>query len=220
MGTTQRSMTEASQQASAADMDFAASAKDHGPKFAFKPTPSKFTGFDDKSIKDKWLQWDMQGHFQAMKFAFDAPFAEFEKDRFLTEFFNDPNVQQTLQVVHSGLAGGGKVNWGSIGAVQAVQSKKLTTSGTTRRSLTSLRRSCFTRTLCTSPKTRRRRRSGWTRWCTRSPTPRRVAWVGGCGARTARTTSVTCPSIRRSTQFRCGITLRWHSGELRSVDMT
>ena len=40
----------------------------------------------------------MQGHFQAMKFAFDAPFAEFEKDRFLTEFFNDPNVQQTLQV--------------------------------------------------------------------------------------------------------------------------
>ena len=55
--TTQRSMTEASQQASAADMDFAASAKDHGPKFAFKPTPSKFTGFDDKSIKDKWLQW-------------------------------------------------------------------------------------------------------------------------------------------------------------------
>jgi len=128
MGTTQRSMTEASQQASAADMDFAASAKDHGPKFAFKPTPSKFTGFDDKSIKDKWLQWDMQGHFQAMKFAFDAPFAEFEKDRFLTEFFNDPNVQQTLQVVHSGLAGGGKVNWGSIGAVQAVQSKKLTTN--------------------------------------------------------------------------------------------
>ena len=47
----------------------------------------------------------MQGHFQAMKFAFDAPFAEFEKDRFLTEFFNDPNVQQTLQVRRRGLHG-------------------------------------------------------------------------------------------------------------------
>ncbi|KAM9566415.1 cilia- and flagella-associated protein 300 [Guaruba guarouba] len=68
--------------------------------FAFRPLPQKaFPCLEDKDIRDRLLKWSMQSRITAQAFGFDQQFKPYQKDEFVTAFFNDPNVNSSLKLL-------------------------------------------------------------------------------------------------------------------------
>ncbi|NXC39311.1 CF300 protein, partial [Penelope pileata] len=68
--------------------------------FAFRPLPQKaFPCLEDRDIRERLLKWSMHGRITVQAFSFDQPFKPYQKDEFVTAFFNDPNVNSSLKVL-------------------------------------------------------------------------------------------------------------------------
>ncbi|XP_030332646.1 cilia- and flagella-associated protein 300 [Strigops habroptila] len=68
--------------------------------FAFRPLPQKaFPCLEDRDIRDRLLKWSMQGRITAQAFSFDQQFKPYQKDEFVTAFFNDQNVNSSLKLL-------------------------------------------------------------------------------------------------------------------------
>ncbi|XP_064639203.1 cilia- and flagella-associated protein 300-like [Lineus longissimus] len=79
-------------------------------KFSFQHLKSKnFPSIEGKDAQDFLMKWGMKGRIKAQTFSFDQQFQTYQKEDFAKAFFEDPEVQQNLQVVSSG----GK--WSSFG---------------------------------------------------------------------------------------------------------
>ena len=61
----------------------------------------------------------MQEHLYLKRFSYDQFLQAYQVDRFLVDFFNDPNVQPLLQVLCSG------ERWGRLGKVDSIQKEEL-----------------------------------------------------------------------------------------------
>ncbi|NXY73729.1 CF300 protein, partial [Glareola pratincola] len=68
--------------------------------FAFRCLPQKvFPSLEDRDIGKRLLKWSMQGRITAQAFGFDQQFKPYEKDEFVTAFFNDQNVISSLKLL-------------------------------------------------------------------------------------------------------------------------
>ncbi|NXP07240.1 CF300 protein, partial [Thinocorus orbignyianus] len=68
--------------------------------FAFRCLPQKaFPCLEDRDIRERLLKWSMQGRITAQAFSFDQEFKPYQKDEFVTAFFNDQNVKSSLKLL-------------------------------------------------------------------------------------------------------------------------
>eukprot|EP00048_Salpingoeca_helianthica_P009177 m.131669 g.131669 ORF g.131669 m.131669 type:complete len:259 (-) comp14796_c3_seq1:39-815(-) len=80
-------------------------------KFTFAPVPATLSAFTAKERQETLQKWGMAETLKFYKFRFDQPFAAFDKEKFLKDFFNDPAVLSALQVQKS-VSGA----WGALGS--------------------------------------------------------------------------------------------------------
>ncbi|XP_021385077.1 cilia- and flagella-associated protein 300 [Lonchura striata] len=69
-------------------------------RLAFRALPQKtFSCLQDRDIAGRLLKWSMQGRITAQAFSFDQQFKPYQKDEFLTAFFNDQSVNSSLKLL-------------------------------------------------------------------------------------------------------------------------
>ncbi|CAH1781692.1 unnamed protein product [Owenia fusiformis] len=79
-------------------------------KFTFQHLEGKkFNSLENKETQDLLMKWSMKGRIKAQCFTFDQQFQSYEKDTFVKDFFSDPIVKSSLQVVS------GSGSWVPIG---------------------------------------------------------------------------------------------------------
>ncbi|NXX50765.1 CF300 protein, partial [Tricholaema leucomelas] len=68
--------------------------------FVFRSLPQKvFPCLEDRDIRDRLLKWCMHGGIAVQAFSFDQQFKPYQKDEFVTAFFNDQNVNSSLKLL-------------------------------------------------------------------------------------------------------------------------
>ncbi|XP_046326576.2 cilia- and flagella-associated protein 300-like [Haliotis rufescens] len=73
---------------------------DREVKFSFKQLSGKrFDVVDGKDNQDDLLKWSMKGRIKLQMYSFDQPFQAYQKERFVQDFMNDPEILSTLQTV-------------------------------------------------------------------------------------------------------------------------
>ncbi|KAK2175966.1 hypothetical protein NP493_692g02008 [Ridgeia piscesae] len=75
---------------------------DTASKFSFQYlSGKKFNSIEGKDAKESLVKWSMKGRLKAQAFSFDQPFKSYQKEDFVTAFFQDDAVVYNLQVVSS-----------------------------------------------------------------------------------------------------------------------
>ncbi|KAI9088306.1 hypothetical protein DFS34DRAFT_627130 [Phlyctochytrium arcticum] len=86
-----------------------------GPHFHFTfCPPSGKTNFDSREVQDYFFKWGMQDHIKLHRFSYDHHLEPYHTERFLLDFFNDPEVNGRMKVL------GTKDRWASLGKVTRV----------------------------------------------------------------------------------------------------
>ncbi|KAM6317084.1 cilia- and flagella-associated protein 300 [Aegotheles albertisi] len=68
--------------------------------FAFRCLPERaLPCLQDSGTRDRLRKWSMQGRIIAQAFSFDQQFKPYQKDEFVTAFFNDQNVNSSLKLL-------------------------------------------------------------------------------------------------------------------------
>mmetsp|Transcript_5539 Transcript_5539/g.14396 ORF Transcript_5539/g.14396 Transcript_5539/m.14396 type:complete len:267 (-) Transcript_5539:364-1164(-) len=79
--------------------------------------PAKTCAFEDAYVKQYLAKWDMLKNTKFLQFRYTKAYHKMASDEFLIDFFNDPNVQQALEVMQP------KGGWmPAVGKVKAVKS--------------------------------------------------------------------------------------------------
>lgn len=82
---------------------------DEEERFTFQFVPNKtFPGFESSDVKEHFLKWGMILRTTVQMFSYDQLFQAYQKDKFVLDFFQDPAVVSSLQVVSSN-------SWGPLG---------------------------------------------------------------------------------------------------------
>ncbi|CAH3034127.1 unnamed protein product [Porites lobata] len=77
--------------------------------FMFQCVPNKtFPGFESADVKERFMKWGMIRRSKSQMFSYDQLFQAYQKDKFVLDFFQDPAVVSSLQVVSS------NDNWGPL----------------------------------------------------------------------------------------------------------
>ncbi|KAJ3349479.1 hypothetical protein HDU83_000544 [Entophlyctis luteolus] len=79
---------------------------------------AKFLCIEDQDVQACLFKWGMKDHLYLKRFAFDQKLNEWDLDRFVLEFFNNPNVNPHLRVL------GTKDRWGTLGKVNSVEKEE------------------------------------------------------------------------------------------------
>nr|XP_058967059.1 cilia- and flagella-associated protein 300-like isoform X1 [Pocillopora verrucosa] len=83
---------------------------DEEERFTFQFVPNKtFPGFESSDVKEHFLKWGMILRTTVQMFSYDQLFQAYQKDKFVLDFFQDPAVVSSLQVVSS------SNSWGPLG---------------------------------------------------------------------------------------------------------
>ncbi|XP_006820052.1 cilia- and flagella-associated protein 300-like [Saccoglossus kowalevskii] len=77
-------------------------AESAGGKFSFSELKGKkCSTLESKDTQDLLMKWDLKGKIKTQYYSYDKHFQSYQKDDFFLDFFQDPTVISTLQVVSS-----------------------------------------------------------------------------------------------------------------------
>mmetsp|Transcript_5679 Transcript_5679/g.12356 ORF Transcript_5679/g.12356 Transcript_5679/m.12356 type:complete len:259 (-) Transcript_5679:155-931(-) len=89
--------------------------------FSFHPL-HPLASLHTSRAKELLNKWNLDVHGRSYVFRFDQHFTQGQSQAFLNDFFNDPQVQESLPVCK------GRGDWGPLGKVGAIQVERLRTS--------------------------------------------------------------------------------------------
>ncbi|XP_031554851.1 cilia- and flagella-associated protein 300-like [Actinia tenebrosa] len=71
-------------------------------KFGFQHVPTKkFLAFESSDVRDSLMKWGMINRTVVQMYTYDKYFQLYQKDKFIQDFFEDPNVTSSLQIFSS-----------------------------------------------------------------------------------------------------------------------
>ncbi|KAI9324690.1 hypothetical protein DFJ73DRAFT_232367 [Zopfochytrium polystomum] len=88
---------------------------DTEPLFHFSNRPNaKFAGFHSNDLQELLFKWGMTDHCYMKTFSYNRFLENYETEKFILDFFNDPDVNPNLPVL------GTKDRWSTLGKVKSV----------------------------------------------------------------------------------------------------